>query len=88
MADEIVDLLAQLQRSVNAAQAARRQSWIDKHGDVWRYGDDGLMHTPETRPFPREYVERKWGPLRLIADPATAPTPPEPLPDDEETTHG
>ena len=23
------------------------------------------MHTPETAPFPREYVEKKWGPLRL-----------------------
>lgn len=41
---------------------------IDKHGDVWRLGADGLMHTPETTPFPREYVERKWGPLRPVAD--------------------
>lgn len=40
------------------------QSWIDKHGDVWRMGDDGLLHTPETRPFPRDHVEKKWGPLR------------------------
>ena len=32
--------------------------WIDRHGDVWRDGDDGLMHTPETRPFPREHVEK------------------------------
>jgi len=40
---------------------------IDKQGDVWVEGDDGLMHTPETRPFPRDYVERKWGPLRPVA---------------------
>ena len=37
--------------------------WIDRHGDVWTEGDDGLMHTPETAPFSREHVERKWGPL-------------------------
>lgn len=36
---------------------------VDRHGDVWTLGDDGLMHTPETRPFPFEYVEKKWGPL-------------------------
>lgn len=41
-------------------------SWIDRQGDVWRLSpDDGLMYTPETRPFSREHVERKWGPLRL-----------------------
>lgn len=49
------------------------QAWIDKHGDVWTEGNDGLMHTPETRPFPREHVERKWGPLDL-----TTPTPAAP----------
>lgn len=38
-------------------------SWIDKQGDVWTEGDDGLLHTPETAPFPRAYVEHKWGPL-------------------------
>lgn len=42
------------------------EAWIDKQGDVWRLGDDGLMHTYETAPFPREYVEKKWGPLRLL----------------------
>ena len=41
------------------------EAWIDRHGDVWRFHSDGLMHTPETQPFPREYVEKKWGPLRL-----------------------
>lgn len=40
-------------------------SWVDRQGDVWRVGEDGLMWTPETAPFPREYVEKKWGPLRL-----------------------
>ncbi len=37
--------------------------WRDRHGDVWVEGADGLMRTPETRPFPREHVEKKWGPL-------------------------
>ena len=40
--------------------------WIDTQGDVWTLGDDGLMHTPETRPFPAHFVEQKWGPLRLV----------------------
>lgn len=35
----------------------------DKQGDIWTPGPDGLLHSHETRPFPREYVERKWGPL-------------------------
>lgn len=51
-------------------------SWIDKQGDVWRFGPDGLMHTPETAPFPRAHVERKWGPLRLI--PGLLPDEPMP----------
>lgn len=41
-------------------------SWRDRQGDVWRLGVDGLLHTPETRPFPREYVEKKWGPLQQV----------------------
>lgn len=40
--------------------------WVDEQGDVWRLGDDGLLHTPETQPFPREHVEKKWGPLWLL----------------------
>jgi hypothetical protein len=41
----------------------------DRQGDVWTLNpDDGLMHTPETRPFPREYVEKKWGPLLPAGD--------------------
>lgn len=37
--------------------------WIDRHGDVWTENEDGLMETPDTRPFPREHVEKKWGPI-------------------------
>jgi hypothetical protein len=44
------------------------ESWADRHGDVWTVGTDGLMHTPETAPFPRDYVERKWGPLRQVGE--------------------
>ena len=40
--------------------------WVDRHCDIWRFGDDGLMHTPETAPFSRAHVEKKWGPLQLI----------------------
>jgi 4-hydroxy-3-methylbut-2-enyl diphosphate reductase IspH len=40
--------------------------WIDTQGDVWTLGDDGLMHTPETAAFPREHVEKKWGPLKPV----------------------
>lgn len=40
------------------------RAWRDRHGDVWTYDDgDGLMHSFETAPFPREHVEKKWGPL-------------------------
>lgn len=49
-------------------------SWIDKQGDVWTEGPDGLMHSYETAPFSREHVEKKWGPLRLVGEPA-APAP-------------
>lgn len=41
-------------------------AWADRHGDIWREGDDGLMHSPETAPFTREHVEKKWGPLVLV----------------------
>lgn len=41
-------------------------AWRDRHGDVWREAPDGMMHTPETRPFTREHVERKWGPLEPV----------------------
>jgi hypothetical protein len=39
--------------------------WIDKHGDIWAEGNDGLLHSYETAPFTREHVEKKWGPLRV-----------------------
>lgn len=51
------------------------EQWIDRQGDVWTLGDDGLLHTPETAPFSREHVERKWGPLVAIAEPTPAPDP-------------
>jgi hypothetical protein len=38
--------------------------WIDKQGDVWTLGSDGLLHTPETAPFTFERVQKKWGPLK------------------------
>ena len=44
--------------SAPAAQALR-----DRHGDIWTAGDDGLLHSFETAPFPRAHVEKKWGPL-------------------------
>lgn len=44
------------------------EAWIDKHGDVWRLGEDGLMHSFETAPFAREYVEKKWGPLKPLGE--------------------
>lgn len=43
--------------------------WVDCHHDVWTMRADGLMETPETRPFPPAHVEKKWGPLL----PATRP---------------
>lgn len=33
---------------------------------MWRAGADGLMHSLETAPFPRERVEKKWGPLAPV----------------------
>lgn len=66
-----------LAREAKWEQRTRRQvaehygPWRDRHGDVWQLGDDGLMHTPETIPFKREYVEKKWGPLVSVLDEAT-----------------
>lgn len=40
--------------------------WKDSQGDIWTLGDDGYLHTPETMPFPREHVEKKWGPLKPV----------------------
>jgi len=39
---------------------------MDVQGDVWERRADGLWWTPETKPFPLEYVLRKWGPLRPV----------------------
>ena len=53
-------------------------SWRDKHGDIWTYNsDDGLLHTPETRPFDRAFVEKKWGPLVAIPAVPLIPKTPE-----------
>jgi len=56
--------------------------WIDQQGDIWVLGADGLMHTPETVPFPREYVEKKWGPLKPLDEADAAPYA------EQETTNG
>lgn len=49
------------------------EMWRDRDGDVWTLGADGLLHSPETAPFSREHVEKKWGPLEplLVAELAT-----------------
>ncbi|TSD68107.1 hypothetical protein [Aeromicrobium piscarium] len=49
------------------------EAWADRHGDLWTLGDDGLLHTPETAPFTREHVEKKWGPLRPTTSDPTGP---------------
>lgn len=54
-------------------ECASMGAWRDRQGDVWTEGADGLMHTPETRPFPRDYVERKWGPLVPVTSEAVQP---------------
>lgn len=41
--------------------------WRDNQGDLWAEDADGLMHSMETTPFPREHVEKKWGPLVPIS---------------------
>lgn len=48
---------------VDDRPAQAQEAWRDRHGDVWTLGADGLMHTPDTAPFSREHVEKKWGPL-------------------------
>lgn len=49
-------------------ECAAASGWRDRQGDVWFEGADGLMHARETRPFPREHVEKKWGPLVPVTD--------------------
>jgi hypothetical protein len=48
--------------------------WIDNQGDIWTIGSDGLMHTPETAPFSREHVEKKWGPLKPVTQRVPRPS--------------
>lgn len=45
---------------------AEPTAWRDRHGDIWRLGADGRMHSPETAPFTREHVEKNWGPLVAV----------------------
>lgn len=63
-------------RSFGGSEWGPERRWRDRHGDVWTEGSDGLLHTPETAPFSREHVEKKWGPLAILAD------TPEPKGDD------
>lgn len=77
LSDTVAHLEAMYEDHSGEAEPAR--AWRDKQGDVWRLGDDGLLHTPETAAFPREHVERKWGPL--------IPEPQNPKPGDSEASH-
>lgn len=45
---------------------AWHREWRDCRGDVWTEDGNGWMQTPEAPPFPREYVEKKWGPLQEV----------------------
>jgi hypothetical protein len=72
-----------------ACSVTEHHAWTDRVGDVWQYGIDGLMHTPETTPFPREHVEKKWGPLRLarVHPPVVIDITGGPLSPDERAIH-
>lgn len=64
---DVVNALAALAADGLHANSSDREAvagWVDRFGDVWHLGDDGLMHSFETAPFPRGHVEKKWGPLR------------------------
>lgn len=54
---------AEHERDTLLIERAGAGPWNDRHGDVWRADEDGLLHSPETRSLPRELVERKCGPL-------------------------
>ena len=58
-------------------EAARNEYGLlqfrDAHGDVWVFGSDGLMWTPETRPFTFDRVLRKFGPLRVVGHEGVRP---------------
>lgn len=57
----------------------QQPQWMDRHGDRWIYDpSDNLLHSPETRAFTLDHIQKKWGPLIPIpAIPADAPTPTE-----------
>lgn len=59
------------------AAAPEADAWRDRQGDLWRLGDDGLMHSRDTVPFSREHVEKKWGPLLPVATPEPPHLDPE-----------
>lgn len=50
---------------VSSGEAGKR--WIDRHGDVWTFDEDGIGTSPECANFSRKYVEKKWGPLSPAA---------------------
>jgi len=41
-------------------------AWRDNMGDIWHQRDDGRLDSFETAPFPRERVEKRWGPLTML----------------------
>lgn len=59
----------------HSGEAEPARAWRDRQGDVWKLGEDGLLWTAETAPFPREHVERKWGPLVAVPEPDVSETP-------------
>ena len=63
---DVARVLRDAAEKLEAAEPAPA-AWMDCQGDVWTVGADGLLETPETAPFPREHVERKWGPLRPVS---------------------
>ena len=42
-------------------------AWQDRHADVWHQIYVNRMESPETALFPREHVEKKWGPLKPLS---------------------
>lgn len=54
------------------APVSSGEAWVDRHGDVWTFDEDGIGTSPECANFSRKYVEKKWGPLRPA--PVVAPS--------------
>lgn len=51
-------------------------AWLDRHGDVWVFRN-GMGWSFETRPFTREHIEKKWGPLVPLEAAQRPPVSPE-----------